>query len=89
MLTTQATKLKKRLTSNRVVDVFQMYWHHFEFAHEELNWVKGNLDDAEQFLIRFGLIDSVRFSTAKEAIDDFQSGRLQPVTKPNVDGYWT
>jgi hypothetical protein len=75
LLTTQATDLKKRLTSNTDVDIFQMYWHHYEFAHEELDWVKGNLDEAEQFLIRFGLIDSVRFSTAKEAVDDWKDQR--------------
>jgi hypothetical protein len=75
LLTTQATDLKKRLTSNADVDIFQMYWHHYEFAHEELDWVKGNLDEAEQFLIRFGLIDSVRFSTAKEAVDDWKDQR--------------
>jgi len=71
--TKQTSNLKKRLASNDTVDIFQMFWHHFEFAHEELNWTKGNLKEAEEFLIGFGKMNSVRFSTAKEAVCDWKS----------------
>ena len=27
--------------------------------------------------------------TAKEVVEEFKSGRLKPVTKPNVAGHWT
>jgi len=49
-----------------------MFWHHFEFARVELSWVKGSLDEAEGFLVRFGKMDSVRFSTAMEAVYDWK-----------------
>jgi hypothetical protein len=45
-----------------------MFWHHSEFAREELSWVKGSLGEAEGFLVRFDKMASVRFSTAKEAV---------------------
>jgi len=64
--------MQKRLGSNKNVDIFQMFWHHFELAHEELSWVKGSLNEAEQFLIRFGQMDSVQFSTASEAVHDWK-----------------
>jgi len=58
--------------SNKAVDISQMYWHHFEFAREELSWAKGSLTEAERFLIQFGKIDSVQFSTAREAVFDWK-----------------
>jgi len=73
LLTKQAKVLEERLSCNEAVDIFQMFWHHFEFAREEYDWVKGSLDEAEQFLTLFGRLDSVRFSTAKEAVSDWES----------------
>jgi hypothetical protein len=49
----------------RDLDVFQSFWHHFEFA--ELGWTKGTIPDAERFLVECARHDIVAFSTAGEA----------------------
>jgi hypothetical protein len=65
----QLEALRQRLDGGRPVDVFQSYWHHFEFA--QLGWTKGNLDDAERFLIEAARVDGTEFSTAAQAATAF------------------
>ena len=49
-------------------DVFQSFWHHFEFA--DLGWTKGTFEDAEEFLMACARAENVAFSTASEAAGD-------------------
>ena len=64
---TQMQHLRERLDASREVDVFQSFWHHFEFAG--LGWTKGTLADAENFLMECGRQDNALFSTASEAAE--------------------
>ncbi len=48
----QLDHLRRRLSRDGEADVFQSFWHHFEFAH--LGWTKGTLADAERFLTECG-----------------------------------
>jgi hypothetical protein len=61
----QIERLNERLNMGPQVDVFQSFWHHFEFA--ELGWTKGTFSDAEQFLLECGRCENVVFATASEA----------------------
>ncbi len=65
----QISDLRRRVTSDRDVDVFQSYWHHFEFLRpvEFLRPGQDIYEEAERFLIECGRHDAVRFSTASEA----------------------
>lgn len=58
-----ADAIHKRLNSNRAVDVFQTYWHHFEFVKPG----PGDLEGVERFLTACAMENRVVFSTAKEA----------------------
>jgi len=64
----QIADLMARLEGDRDIDVFQSFWHHFEFA--DLGWTKGTLADAERFLMECTQHDSIAFSTASEAASD-------------------
>jgi len=61
----QIASLRRRLEEGRAVDVFQSFWHHFEFA--DLGWTRGSFADAESFLAHCGREPLVQFSTAAEA----------------------
>ena len=61
----QLDHLRERLSRDGEADVFQSFWHHFEFA--QLGWTKGTLADAERFLTECGRQENVVFSTAAEA----------------------
>ncbi len=52
------------------VDVFQSFWHHFEFV--DLGWTRGTFEDAERFLMECGRTEGVLFSTAAEAAAAFE-----------------
>ena len=62
---TQLGCLRDRLSRDGGTDVFQSFWHHFEFAG--LGWTKGVLADVERFLTECGRQGNVEFSTASEA----------------------
>ena len=66
----QLQHLRDRLDAPRESDIFQSFWHHFEFA--ELGWTKGTIPDAEEFLLECARHDNVVFSTAAEAAEDFR-----------------
>jgi len=57
--------VRRRMESDREIDVFQMFWHHFEFADRE--WSQGSVADAEEFLVECARMKQVIFSTASEA----------------------
>jgi len=59
----QITRLRERANSKRELDVFQSYWHHFEFVRPGQDTFK----EAERFLMECARHDNVRFSTASEA----------------------
>jgi predicted Fe-Mo cluster-binding NifX family protein len=50
----------------------------------------GNVGPKAFTTLQVGRIDvcTGASGTARDAIEDFKSGRLQPVTKPNVAGHW-
>jgi hypothetical protein len=58
--------LEKRLEALGGVDVYQSYWHHFEFSRS-LNWTKGDIGRATDFLMKCGTLDGLSFSTAQHA----------------------
>ncbi|MFX1573735.1 MAG: hypothetical protein ACFFB0_13375 [Promethearchaeota archaeon] len=62
----QINYLRNRLRGDLSVDVFQSFWHHFEFA--ELGWTKGTLNDVYEFLMMCAVERNVIFSTALEAV---------------------
>ena len=70
----QLQRLRERLGAPRELDVFQSFWHHFEFA--DLGWTKGTISDAEEFLLECGKHDNVVFSTASEAAEEFRKSGL-------------
>ena len=57
--------LRDRLSRDGETDVFQSFWHHFEFAG--LGWTRGTIGDVEAFLMACARLDNVIFSTAAEA----------------------
>jgi hypothetical protein len=61
----QLADLKRRLVRDGETDVFQSFWHHFEFA--QLGWTNGLFADAERFLTECGRQNNVVFSTASQA----------------------
>jgi hypothetical protein len=85
-LDSQLAALRQRFEDNDAVDVYQSYWHHFEFAG--LGWTRGNLGDAERFLIEAARLDGVVFSTAAQAAADFvrTEGPAMTTRKPDPDG---
>lgn len=68
----QLAALRARLEDGAGVDVFQSYWHHFEFA--KLGWTKGSLEEAEHFLTEAARLKEVVFSTATGAAAAFAKG---------------
>ena len=66
----QIQRLRERLDGPHEVDVFQSFWHHFEFA--DLGWTQGTVRDAEKFLLECARQQKVVFSTASEAAEDFK-----------------
>ena len=70
----QISDLTVRIEGDRDLDVFQSFWHHFEFA--DLGWTKGSIADAEKFLLECGKHDNVVFSTASEAAKDLERSTL-------------
>lgn len=58
--------LRKRLDQLNGVDVYQSYWHHFEFARSA-TWARGSIEQATEFLVRCARLDGVQFSTARVA----------------------
>jgi hypothetical protein len=62
--------LRERLGGDRATDVFQSFWHHFEFA--DLGWTKGTFANAEAFLVACARDENVVFSTAGEAAEDLR-----------------
>jgi hypothetical protein len=70
----QLSCLRERLARDGEVDVFQTYWHHFEFA--QLGWTQGMLADAERLLTECGRQENVRFSTAAEAAAAMEANGL-------------
>lgn len=78
----ELTALRQRVQGNSTVDVFQIYWHHFEFA--QLGWTVGSLEDAERFLMEAARLEGVVFSTAAQAAADFAerggTGRATPTS---------
>ncbi len=70
----QIASLLRRLDGESEVDVFQSFWHHFEFAN--LGWTRGTLEDAERFLLEAASQDSVVLSTASEAADALRRNGL-------------
>lgn len=61
------------------VDIFQTYWHHFEFAG--LGWTKGRIEEAERFLMEAAKMDGVAFSTAASAAWAFQEHLRRPLDR--------
>jgi len=70
----QLQHLHERLEGSRELDVFQSFWHHFEFA--DLGWTKGTIPDAEEFLLECAKLDNVVFSTASETTRDLRENGL-------------
>jgi hypothetical protein len=68
--------LQKRLQDLQGVDVYQSYWHHFEFSRS-LNWTKGSIDQATAFLIKCATQDNLRFSTARTAAAAYEKHACQ------------
>ena len=67
----QIARLRERLDREGEIDVFQSFWHHFEFA--ELGGTEGTFADAEEFLGVCGQQEHVVFSTAAEAAADVRA----------------
>lgn len=61
----QLGHLRQRLAEERETDVFQSFWHHFEFVRPGLG--NATFVDAERFLTECGRQANVVFSTAAEA----------------------
>jgi hypothetical protein len=61
----QLARLDRRADRDGGTDVFQSFWHHFEFAR--LGWTKGTFADAERFLMECAKRPNVVFSTATAA----------------------
>ena len=61
----QLEHLRQRLDGSLAVDVFQSFWHHFEFVRPGLG--NATFVDAERFLTECGRQANVVFSTAAEA----------------------
>jgi hypothetical protein len=70
----QLLHLQERLNGPLEVDVFQSFWHHFEFA--DLGWTKGTIQDAEKFLLECARREEIVFSTASEAAEDLKRNGL-------------
>lgn len=70
----QITNLHRRLEGDREIDVFQSFWHHFEFGN--LGWTRGTLEAAEKFLLEGGRKDKIVFSTASEAVFSLKQNGL-------------
>jgi hypothetical protein len=64
--------LENRLNALRGVDVYQSYWHHFEFSRS-LPWTKGSIEHAGDFLIRCAHLKELQFSTASEAAAAYEA----------------
>jgi hypothetical protein len=73
-LESQLKTLRDRLQRDGDVDVFQSFWHHFEFAG--LGWTKGRLTDARAFLTECAKQPNVVFSTAAEAAAALEASGL-------------
>ena len=69
----QIASLLRRLDGESEVDVFQSFWHHFEFANPGR---RGAFEDAERFLLEAASQDSVVLSTASEAADALRRNGL-------------
>jgi len=69
-LAERLAEMKERLGRDGEIDVFQSFWHHFEFA--ELGWTEGTFTDAEKFLLACGEDERVVFSTASEAASNLE-----------------
>jgi len=61
----QLGHMRQRLSEGREPDVFQSFWHHFEFVRPGL--ANATFVDAERFLTECGRQASVVFSTAAQA----------------------
>jgi len=70
----QLESLGDRLGGSGPVDVFQSFWHHFEFAG--LGWTKGTFEQAERFLLACAGHEQVVFSTASQAARDLEEHGL-------------
>jgi len=65
-LTDEFEEVKNRANICNGNEIYQNYWHHFEFS-KRYNWVNGDLDAAEDFLMKCAGIENLVFSTAKDA----------------------
>lgn len=64
----QISDVEQRVQELGKPDVFQSFWHHFEFVKPG----PGSFEDSERFLTKCALHDSIQFSTASEAADALQ-----------------
>lgn len=64
--------LEKRVATLQGVDVYQSYWHHFEFSRS-YNWTKGKIENATAFLTQCAKLKDLHFSTAREAAAAYQA----------------
>jgi hypothetical protein len=60
--------VERRSAQLNGVDIYQSYWHHFEFSRA-LSWTRGSQDSAYDFLTKCTRLENVVFSTAREAAD--------------------
>jgi len=61
----QSSDVERRIAELQGPDVFQSFWHHFEFVKPG----PGSLEGAERFLMACAANEKARFSTASEAAD--------------------
>ncbi len=68
----QIAHFQERLNGDRDIDVFQSFWHHFEFIRPG----QDTYGEAERFLMECAHHDNVRFSTASEAANALEEHGL-------------
>jgi hypothetical protein len=69
----QLAALRARVDRRFDVDVFQSYWHHFEFVHP--GW-KGTFAGVTTFLMECAKLPNVVFSTAADAAAAMEAAGL-------------